>query len=233
MADQIRHYEDVLESERAASPEAKRIVIGHSIGCYFGLEALKSQPPGSVETYIGLMPFFEANAANKNYRRMEFLLSFFWPLLYVFGVIADLVGRLPRPWQNRVMAGHTAKMDAYNADYTVGSMLSFGMICQYLHLGKTEFRNHKRPFDFAARFAPWKGRSSLLYTDGDLWAPESMCDRAKKSGVPVTFMAGVPHAFGVEGSSSEKMATWTFSQLAAVVARVEGAAAASTEDTQT
>lgn len=39
-------------------------------------------------------------------------------------------------------------MDAKVRDFTVSSMLAFGVICNYLYLGKTEFDNHETLYDF-------------------------------------------------------------------------------------
>lgn len=54
------------------------------------------------------------------YRRLRFLLRWFWPVLYVLATVADVAGRLlPLSWRRAMMAGHTNAMDPAVADYTV------------------------------------------------------------------------------------------------------------------
>jgi hypothetical protein len=122
-------------------------------------------------------------------------------------------------------------------DFTVASMLAFGVICNYLYLGKTEFENHETLYDVEDKFTPYKPSSSsssnttttttakdvkdkvhLFYTDGDFWAPLHVEAKMRQQfGVKTTVKEGIPHAFGVSRSSSEVVAEWTSSYLSDIV----------------
>ena len=53
------------------------------------------------------------------YRRLRFLLRWFWPVLYVLATVAELAGRvLPLSLRRAMMSGHTNAMDPAVADST-------------------------------------------------------------------------------------------------------------------
>lgn len=78
---------------------------------------------------IFFQPFLEASEMVPEYRRLRFLLRWFWPVLYVLATVAEVAGRLlPLSWRRAMMAGHTNAMDPAVADYTVCVRLR-GVIC--------------------------------------------------------------------------------------------------------
>ena len=95
---------------------------------------------------FSLSIFISLSLLNTHYFR------YLWPVIYVLGLVAGLCGvLLPRALQAIVLRGHTAAMDPATAAFTATGMLNCGVVCNYLHLGATEFVNHAVPFDFAAR----------------------------------------------------------------------------------
>ena len=202
-------------------PSERTILIGHSIGAYFGFEALRrmeiarrrddeSKCAGRIVSFVGLMPFLEANDASPHYRRLKFILHFFWPIIYVLGFIAQLLSFAPTFLKRLILLPQTASMDPDIAAFTATSMLSFRVICNFLWLGKTEFDHHGRQsFDFSnANSAIGNTELRLLYTDGDFWAPEECHSKALAGGIASTFLPGQKHAFGVTVKSAEPVANW-------------------------
>ena len=121
-------------------PSERTILIGHSIGAYFGFEALRrmeiarrrddeSKCAGRIVSFVGLMPFLEANDASPHYRRLKFILHFFWPIIYVLGFIAQLLSFAPTFLKRLILLPQTASMDPDIAAFTATSMLSFRVIC--------------------------------------------------------------------------------------------------------
>jgi hypothetical protein len=73
------------------------------------------------------MPFLQANNDSAEYRRLGFVLQL-WPLIYVMGLLAAILGQLPSFFRRWALAGHTKNMDAPIAEFTVSSMLSFSTV---------------------------------------------------------------------------------------------------------
>ena len=83
-------------------------------------------------------------------------------------------------------------------NFTVRAMLSFGVVCNYLWLGKTEFDNHVRRFDFEKRLTPDAGggpragplarKIHLLYTPLDFWGPLEGRARAEQAGIATSVL---------------------------------------------
>jgi|MDSY01.2.fsa_nt_gb pimeloyl-ACP methyl ester carboxylesterase len=228
--EQCAHIAEYVAEDVSRDPNERTILVGHSIGAYFGVEALRrmaaagkassSKPsPSPVVSFVGLMPFFESNDRSPHYRRLGFLLRFFWPVLYVLGAIAQLLGTFAPPSLKALaLSSQTDSMDPDMIDFTARSMLSFPVVCNFLWLGKTEFDNHNiRPFDFGRWLPALPTR--LLYTDNDFWAPRECHDRAVAAGVDSTFMPGQKHAFGVSTRTAEPIAEWFAEHVRQVVAK--------------
>ena len=98
--------------------------------CRFGsqirqrIDGYHRTPP---HVLLRLMPFLQANNDSAEYRRLGFVLQL-WPLIYVMGLLAAILGQLPSFFRRWALAGHTKNMDAPIAEFTVSSMLSFSTV---------------------------------------------------------------------------------------------------------
>ena len=105
MAPQVDHVAGFLEGELSASGEADLVVVGHSIGAWVALEAVRRLGANQrrVSACLGLMPYLATETEDAG-RKAALICQWFAPaLIWLLAGVAQLIGWLPvRAWR---MAG--------------------------------------------------------------------------------------------------------------------------------
>ena len=68
--------------------------------------------PEKVHHCLGIMPFLEASEMQPQYRRLRFILAWFWPVMYALALLAEGSARLlPEALRRWLMQSHIEAMD--------------------------------------------------------------------------------------------------------------------------
>eukprot|EP00793_Prasinoderma_coloniale_P006444 PRCOL_00001274-RA len=208
-----------------AGADAPLILIGHSIGGYFCLEAAREAQLGSrVDAVVGLTPFLEMyDHASPQQRRMR--LAAGTPALRALASsLVELVRLMPRFLQ-RIAIGAIAGLSGRAADIALDSLVRRGHFAagfrNYVYMGTGEMEG------FAARgeydhnhLRDVARRTALLYTDDDFWAPHAHRDAFAAAAGELTVIDAegfTDHAFPVCDAQSAGAARDAAAALAQLV----------------
>jgi len=221
LEDQIEHVVGYIDSVHG---DGKLTIVGHSIGAYIGLEAMRRRPK-TVRHVLGLTPFLENNDADPSFARLKLLAllpgPLFWPVLGTLCLALAAVKMLPRTPRRMLASLQTRGFDPEWVDFTADAMLQPGVFANYAFMGRTELRHLARRYDFTAHLGAGAGglpeglagRTTLLYTDSDYWAPEALVPAARAAGVAVELREGLRHAFSTRAASCAWVTAWAARQL--------------------
>mmetsp|Transcript_130734 Transcript_130734/g.406527 ORF Transcript_130734/g.406527 Transcript_130734/m.406527 type:complete len:323 (-) Transcript_130734:17-985(-) len=217
LEDQIEHVLGYIDHAHGDGPLS---IVGHSIGGYIALEALR-QRPKTVNCAIGLLPFLENNDGNSSFARLALLVllpaPLFWLVLGLLCAVLALVERLPLQLRKLILhvSGQTRGFDPEWVDFTADAMLQPSVFANYAFMGRTELRHHAPRYDFGASLGDdsLAGRARLLYTDNDFWAPEALVPSAQAAGISTEMHKGLQHTFSTRAASCDWVTTWVSQQL--------------------
>jgi hypothetical protein len=189
------------------------VIVGHSIGAHLALDAMKALGSDSIRSVVGLMPFLHVNTQSPTQKMLGFVTRLSL-LVHAIGKTLDFIGiELKR----KLLANTVSKeMDARAAVIT-SSWLRWQSLINMVFMGRTEFEHLLTPIDDCdlVRNACEKKSLSLVYCQGDHWAPLHQRDVAAKMNVPVQSIedVSVRHDFVVKDDSSASVADITAALL--------------------
>lgn len=221
LREQVAQLAGVLRG--LTGPGAPRTaVVGHSIGAWIVLEALRELEgdgeggrPGSAVAHVGLlMPFLETTANGT-----QGFLRRFTRFPAVFGLAFWALSLLPRRAKMWALRGPGGLGEGAAAALTA-DLIDAGQGYRSAVLARDEFRDLDREYDWAWLRGVGR-RATAFLADGDEWATAPvvgrMRERAPGVGV-VELPGGVEHGFCTSPGASETVAE-------AVVGRLEEAPA--------
>ena len=200
------------EAAACAASGRKLVVVGHSIGGYLALRALKASGADGVSVCV--QPYLENNYADPEFEALRKLLEKPWAPLALAAVasFATFLGVLPRAARRPVLRalGQTDGMDAAHEAMTCDAMCAFGNVFSMAALGRSEMRSLAGPYE-----GPWPDALLVADEPRDKWSPASgpLVDRARAGGSDVAVVSGVPHAFSTAPASRSAV-------VAAIAAKV-------------
>jgi len=167
MHDQVVHVNKYIE-EHCADKQVD--ALGHSIGAYFALEALRALP-GRVRTVVGIYPYLTNNPRSADQNMSKFLVNI-KPLTQLIAVLAEAIGRMPEGVRNLLMQGVTDDfgMDPYSADLTCRVMTRYSAYNNMTFMGRGELNDLEPPPDYAF-LREAASKVHLVYCRDDFWAP--------------------------------------------------------------
>lgn len=224
LEEQLEHTLGFIDSLPLGGEKLR--IVGHSIGGYVAIEALRKRPQ-IVSHVLGMQPFLENNNGSRSFGYMKLLAGLpspvFFPILGTICSLLMLVQYLPLTVRKLLLlvTGQTSGFDPEWVDFTADAMMQPGVFANYAYMGRTEVKHHAREWDFAAQLGPGAvglseglaQRVRLLYTDGDMWAPQELAKRAEAAGVAAEVRTGLPHAFSTKKESCDWVADWAVRQL--------------------
>ena len=189
------------------------IVVGHSIGAHLALDSMKALGSDSIRSVVGLMPFLHVNTQSPTQKMLGFVTRLSL-LVHAIGKTLDFIGA---DLKRKLLASTVSKeMDTRAADIT-SSWLRWQSLINMVFMGRTEFEHLLTPIDDCdlVRNACEKKSLSLVYCQGDHWAPLHQRDVAAKMNVPVQSIedVSVRHDFVVKDDSSKSVADITAALL--------------------
>jgi len=212
LAEQVEHITSFIEAELATGDEV--VVIGHSIGAWIALEAVRrAETLRRVAAFIGLMPYLQTETEQA--RKVSALITQWWarPLFWLIAAFGQLIGWLPTArWRRagmELLEPDLRNYEAEQAAVAVACMLRFGTLYNVLTLFRAEAFSHATPYDYTR----WEGlcdkRAAFLFAgDFDQWAPPEAAARAAAAGLSVHTEPGVPHAFGTRAATRAAVVAW-------------------------
>lgn len=189
------------------------MIVGHSIGAHLALDAMKALGSDSIRSVVGLMPFLHVNTQSPTQKMLGFVTRLSL-LVHAIGKTLDFIGA---DLKRKLLANTVSKeMDARAAVIT-SSWLRWQSLINMVFMGRTEFEHLLTPIDDCdlVRNACEKKSLSLVYCQGDHWAPLHQRDVAAKMNVPVQSIedVSVRHDFVVKDESSTSVADITAALL--------------------
>lgn len=215
---QIDNVATFVRREAALCDAERRslVVVGHSIGGYFGFKAVERT--GCDAITVGVSPYLQNDVTSDAFNALFALLHRWWapPALAVVAAFASVLGWCPFFAQRRVLKalGQTSGMDDYHERLTCESMCAFGNVFTMAALGRSEMRVLKDDFT-----GPYPDALLLSDTPRDQWSPAAgpLVDRALAGGTDVQVLSDVPHAFSTAQDSRDKVVD----VLAATITAIE------------
>lgn len=210
---QVDHVAGFLEGELSASGEADLVVVGHSIGAWVALEAVRRLGANQrrVTACLGLMPYLATETEDAG-RKAVLIRQWFAPaLIWLLAGVAQLIGWLPvRAWRMAALRFLEPEISGYDPDQREIAEMSlprFGTLLNILTLFRAEARNHASPYDFS-RLDGFRDRVCLLVSPGDPWCCSESAGGGAAAGLAVHRVAGLPHAFGTQRASRTAVVAW-------------------------
>ena len=185
------------------------VLIGHSVGSYMLLHALKNVDSGNILKVICVFPFFEADFSNASVRSVSVAARFY----NAMGLVAGVLSRLPL-WAKDRMFRYMAKDPlSVNAIATCCALFTRKNITEYFYLA-SQYVIKDKPFD-------WKlieeskviSRITMYACPNDTWLSDNLLKyiRNRIPSLKVVWHPYMSHAFTVSDEMS-----WV---LAHIVAR--------------
>ena len=215
---QIAHVARAIHHEHAAAKSQGRrfVVVAHSIGGFFALNAKRDVP------VICVTPYLENREEDPAFRKLRRLITSPVAPLLAFSVasVAALLGVFPKIVRRRLLraAGATSGMDRVHEDVTAETMCGFGIrgfgnVITTLGLARSELRDLREPFD-----GPYPA-ALILFDPPDVWcaAAGPLVDRAKDAGTLMRLSQDTPHAFSTQPDARRRVVA-TIAELVAKVA---------------
>ena len=145
---QVDHVAGFLEGELAASGEADLVVVGHSIGAWVALEAVRRLGANQrrVAACIGLMPYLTTETPGALAKGALIRRWFAPALAWLLAGVAQLIGWLPRrAWRLAALRLLEPEIAGYEPDQREIAELSlprFGTLLNILTLFRAEATRH-------------------------------------------------------------------------------------------
>ena len=151
------------------------MVVGHSIGAWVALEAVRRLGDTNqrrVAACLGLMPYLATETEDAG-RKAALIRQWFAPaLIWLLAGVAQLIGWLPvRAWRMaglRLLEPEIAGYDPDQREIVEMSLPRFGTLLNILTLFRAEAKNHASPYDFS-RLEGFRDRVGFLVSPGDPW----------------------------------------------------------------
>jgi len=167
MHDQVAHIGRYIQ-EHCAGKQVD--VLGHSIGAWFALEALRNHPE-VVRTAVGVYPYITNNPTSAAQNFLSFLVHRRF-LVFFLAVVAEVNGRLAAPLRTMLLRPITGgfEMDPRAATLTARAMTRYEAFNNMCFMGRTELDGLQAPpdWDFLRANA---SKVHFVFNRDDYWAP--------------------------------------------------------------
>ncbi|KAF8072899.1 hypothetical protein HT031_000559 [Scenedesmus sp. PABB004] len=230
---QIEHKVALLRQHVLAPGRPPAVVLGHSIGAFMMLEAIRraeaqGADPARLPKVVLLMPFLATDWGSRRQRLLRWL-SAHAPRL---AAAAGAVGAAPAWAQRALLALTQPGVEAHAAD-SIRQLMARGVVHNAFHLAAHEFRDLDRPVDWEP-LRRLGARAAVVCAPRDMWLPDHHVEQLR-SELPDTEVHAhdrLSHAFCMEERQCEAVAALVrhtvlaaLPQLAAVGAPLAAGAA--------
>jgi len=180
LSDQIQHKVDFLEAQVLSLGRLPVVIMGHSIGAYMALHAVKALEESNKERQpqilkvVALFPFLSVDATSLRQRTLRAVTRL--PILC--GTLFAVLGLLPAFVKRRLVQLASGGMDAQAVEATVG--LIRGQSGRNIaFLARCEFRDLRPPPDWSLIMRLGE-RFLVCLAEKDTWMPVHQGEELKR-----------------------------------------------------
>eukprot|EP00213_Chloropicon_mariensis_P000832 CAMPEP_0197480120 /NCGR_PEP_ID=MMETSP1309-20131121/38861_1 /TAXON_ID=464262 /ORGANISM="Genus nov. species nov., Strain RCC998" /LENGTH=336 /DNA_ID=CAMNT_0043021997 /DNA_START=191 /DNA_END=1204 /DNA_ORIENTATION=+ len=226
LEDQVMHKLRFLETEVGDCDETPVLVVGHSIGGFMAIEAVKRWSARLAERsgggngksgekkmmkncrILAQMPYMQFDESSSKQRSLEKVAQ----RPYIPAAVSSALGLIPKFISVRLIKAFDKNLEEESAKHVANQLFSYTVAHNAFSLAQSEFRSLRRQeIDWKWLGDNWKNLGFVFCPD-DHWSPEHLCSSMREN-LPksafIRFEEDQFHGFVTRRDSSMKMAELT------------------------